>query len=59
MTNGLNESVYLIHSQLRLHTNDFKYYFYKNHVWDGTQSDRFKSNHQSIRFKRVEKCFGR
>ena len=30
ITNGLNESVYLIHSQLRLHTNDLKYYFQKS-----------------------------
>ena len=30
MINGLNESVYLIHSQLRLHTNDSKYFFQKS-----------------------------
>ena len=29
ITNGLNESVYLIHSQLRLHTNDLQYFFSK------------------------------
>ena len=30
MINGLYESVYLIHSQLRLHTNDSKYFFQKS-----------------------------